>query len=225
MANQQTTAKVNWQHGQVYLTSSKDKAVQYGKNKYGSELISNTLNLFTELDRPSEFQAEDHPVLGLLEKPTSPLHITISSIPLEYLCDEMGNPADAAIKKHEQFYENADKSQQLFPNALNIHALNFRLTSPLQIKILGEHIVAKPHHLNAPHSGGKAINDGKSSAWKVAMNLHFSTARAFVASILIGVGIATVGCCRTTLSAAAQTSPVTCAESVLATNHIHIPKS
>lgn len=137
MAQQQITAGSNWQHGQAYLTSSKRNARQHARNKYGSELISETLKLYTTLGCPKEFGSDEYPVLKLVAQTASPLYVTISAVPLECLSGEKGEPINEVISLHERVNESTKKEQgEEFQAAwwLELCPIKFRLLSPVKIQ-------------------------------------------------------------------------------------------
>ena len=143
MAQQIVTSGANWQHGQVYLTSSRLKAQNYSGHKYGSELITETLNLYLKLGRPDCFTAAEHPLLKLLESDPQPLVFKLNSVPVSILAGEKGNDISDIFCTYGEFLqEDAQEKDFNFLRSMEDFEISFRLLGATQIKLQGEYVWA-----------------------------------------------------------------------------------
>jgi hypothetical protein len=101
----QESGQFNWQHGQPYLSPSRAPAIRYAINKkYGSELLSYTLELLSELVRLEQPEViEDlyqrhRALFGLLDASPAPLVIEASAVPVNALLTESGAPPDSQLQ-------------------------------------------------------------------------------------------------------------------------------
>jgi hypothetical protein len=101
----QDSGQMNWQHGQPYLSPSLKTAIRYAINKkYGSELLSYTLELLAELvrlEQPEVVQdlyQEHRRLFGLLDASPAPLVIEATAIPVDALRTENGASPDSQIE-------------------------------------------------------------------------------------------------------------------------------
>lgn len=132
----QDSGQMNWQHGQPYLSPSLTTAIRYAINKkYGSELLSYTLELLAELvrlEQPEVIQdlyQEYRRLFGLLDASPAPLVIEATAIPVDALRTENGASPDSQIETLAGLANQPDLLDTLGQQ------LNFRL--------LGTHPCAK----------------------------------------------------------------------------------
>jgi len=134
MAKQKVTDGANWQHGQVYLTTSRWTANNYSKHKYGSELITETLNLYLKLGSPTCFTAEDFPVLNLLASDPQPVVFKLESVPVSILAGEKGNDVNEVVAVYEKFLQEDSQDENFnFLSSLESYNICFRMLRPISI--------------------------------------------------------------------------------------------
>lgn len=105
---QNVTNGSNWRHGRVYLSPSRETAVRYAGNRFGSEFISQTLLLFEKLrDHTVHFCVHDHPVLSLLSLSPEPIVVEARNIPLSNLRTEKGE--NSKMQLEEMAKDSNDK--------------------------------------------------------------------------------------------------------------------
>ena len=86
----------NYRHGSVYLAASESKAVEYAlSNRYGSELLTRTFEVFERLKeydvhRAHEIIEKFPELLKLYEMPDQPLLVEAFDIPIRNLRTELG---------------------------------------------------------------------------------------------------------------------------------------
>lgn len=141
---EQVNARMNFQHGAVYLSPSRGTAVRYacGKKK-GSELISRTILLIEELcrlkvvDECGNISNEYPELLNVLNIEPAPVLIKVASIDAGMLLSEFGTSASgnlAEIRKLQDFHPGSwEKLSQQF---------NFRLTRPIAASDLSVNLIA-----------------------------------------------------------------------------------
>jgi hypothetical protein len=124
----QDSGQMNWQHGQPYLSPSLKTAIRYAINKkYGSELLSYTLELLAELvrlEQPEVVQdlyQEHRRLFCLLDASPAPLVIEATAIPVDALRTEKGAPPDSQIQTLVELATQRDLLEVLGQQ------LNFRL--------------------------------------------------------------------------------------------------
>ena len=143
MAQQIVSSGSNWQHGQVYLTSSRLAANNYAKHQYGSELITETLNLYLKLGRPDCITAEDHPVLKLLGTDPKPIVFKLNSMPISILAGEKGDDIHKVLSIYEECLQDDSRNDNFnFLRSMEEYDICFRLLKPTPIKFQGEIIWA-----------------------------------------------------------------------------------
>lgn len=141
MANQEITANgINFQHGDVYLSPSEQKAVEYtARKRWGSEIISYSLNYLEKLiaeENPvvvnHTFKRKYIEVYKLLNIYAAPLLIEVSEIPYNMLLDEQGNEVSAEKKSEIEkcLKEMPDCYQEI------LQCENFRLKCSLPVESL-----------------------------------------------------------------------------------------
>jgi hypothetical protein len=123
----QKSSHQNWQHGQVYASLSKGRA---HNNKYGSEIISETIGLYNILDDSSSLSLSENPILALSKSYYKPLVIKVENYPIEYLQSE--RRGDSVIEDIKSISEADDIGFQLLT-----HGLNFRLLEPVLYSSMG----------------------------------------------------------------------------------------
>lgn len=135
MTEQSKCGSFNFQHGDTYLSPSKQTAARYAINKrYGSELLTYTLDFLKELLSldikyvKTDLLRKYHKIFGLIEANPSPMLIQVSNVNVSSLLSEHGNDPQANLEQVEQFI---NESPKFFDTVLQ--QTNFRLVSPMQI--------------------------------------------------------------------------------------------
>lgn len=129
---------MNFQHGDTYLSPSKMTAIKYATSKrYGSELITYTMDLLQELAnrdvpgvRTSLFKKYPDG-FRLLDISPAPILIEVINIPAQNLLDEFGKDATENLREIQANLKNNSE----IADVLN-QQVNFRLTSPVQFNSL-----------------------------------------------------------------------------------------
>ena len=141
---EQVNAGLNFQHGSVYLSPSKETAVRYacGKKK-GSELISRTVLLIEELVRLNVEDVvkglfhEFPEVFYLQDIDAAPVLICIPQLDPDMLLSERGeSPADNLANIRHNQVSIPDNWEQVSQQ------LNFRLTQPVPVDELSVSLIA-----------------------------------------------------------------------------------
>jgi hypothetical protein len=115
----------NWQHGQVYVSISKALANQYANHPYGSELIRETITLYTLLKDNSSLDHTENPILDLIGKNYKPLVFKIENYPISSLQTERAE--NKSVEEILQMiFEADDIGFKLYSNGFN-----FRLIDPI----------------------------------------------------------------------------------------------
>ncbi len=149
IGNAQSMAKqvnggLNFQHGAVYLSPSRETAVRYacGKKK-GSELISRTILLIEELcrlkvvDECGDISQQYPDLLNVLTIDPAPVLIQIPQVDADMLLSERGeSPADTLAKIRDIQTRFPDRWEQLGQQ------LNFRLTQPISADEISVSLIA-----------------------------------------------------------------------------------
>ena len=140
----QVNGGLNFQHGAVYLSPSRETAVRYacGKKK-GSELISRTILLIEELcrlkvvDECGNISQEYPDLLNVLTIDPAPVLIQIPQVDTDMLLSERGeSPADTLAKMRDiqtRFPDSWEKLSQ---------QLNFRLTQTISADEISVSLIA-----------------------------------------------------------------------------------
>lgn len=133
MTEQSKAGSFNWQHGDTYLSPSKQTASSYAINKkYGSELLSYTLEFLKELiklklDEIKKLQYEYRKVFSLLNINPAPLLIEVSNIPTSILVDEKGEDPQSNLNEVTELLKMENSIRELY-----LQQTNFRLTKPIK---------------------------------------------------------------------------------------------
>jgi len=149
IGNAQSMAKqvnggLNFQHGAVYLSPSRETAVRYacGKKK-GSELISRTILLIEELCRldvkevKTDLFQEFPEMFDVMDIDAAPVLIQIPQVDTDMLLSERGGaPADTLAKIRDIQTRFPDRWEQLGQQ------LNFRLTQPISADEISVSLIA-----------------------------------------------------------------------------------
>lgn len=127
---QASSDRANWQHGQVYLSPSEIKAAQYAcSNKYGSEMISETISLLTERLPDVKLSTHEHPIVKIQFAESRPVVIRVDAVPLEFLASECDQSMEKQLKAIERGI-----SDPIFQVVWS--QTNFRLIRPLSKEFL-----------------------------------------------------------------------------------------
>lgn len=120
----------NFQHGETYLTPSRNSAISYAlTNRFGSELITQAYRVYGFIKERGpelleEQQLNQHPVTSLFESDAQPILIVAKNVPVVNVISEGGEPPDRTIKQLQDWCNHFD----LKDCVIN---LNFRLREPL----------------------------------------------------------------------------------------------
>jgi hypothetical protein len=95
---EQKAARMNFQHGQAYVSSSLFTATNYSiHNRYGSELLTYTLRFLKELvrrkivDDRGDVSVEFSETFALLRASFAPMLVEVRDVGISSLLDELGN--------------------------------------------------------------------------------------------------------------------------------------
>jgi len=123
MINQKTSRASNWQHGQVYLSPSLQKAPSYAQsNNYGSEFVSQIIRMYNELKKNNlNYVMQNDYINSILDKVYDPIVIKVSNLPISIL------ECEAGLSINEQI----DIINQSLDIETECQMLNFRLISPV----------------------------------------------------------------------------------------------
>lgn len=130
----------NFQHGETYLSPSYFTVSNYSTNKYGSEIISETFNVISLLQKcdiklQNEWSNEYSALFDFVKNPSEPVIYKIKDLPFEYLSKgESGeelyqqiNEVNLAITKYG--YGKYEP---------HVQQLNFRVGKPIPWKLIIE---------------------------------------------------------------------------------------
>lgn len=134
MAEQRSHSRgMNFQHGQTYLSPSRDTAVRYATNKrYGSELLTYTLDFLQALiDRDVPGVCDDlyrkySGLFNLLDVSAAPILFRVDDVSIDALCDEYGNDPGANLSRIAEATSNHPEVFELL-----LQQTNFRLLKPV----------------------------------------------------------------------------------------------
>jgi hypothetical protein len=131
---EQLSGASNFQHGHSYLSPALSTAVRYAaSNRYGSELLTNTLGFLQELlnlDVPGVRDAlyrQFPEMFRMLDVSPAPLLIRIDNVPITAVLNEHGNQPDSNVELIRENAGDTVLSEALFQQ------LNFRLMAPQKI--------------------------------------------------------------------------------------------
>lgn len=134
MAEQSNGGAFNFQHGDSYLSPSKQTAARYAINKeYGSELLTYTINFLKELlnkDIPyvkTDLFRKFPKIFGLIKAKPSPLLIQVKNVNASSLLNEHGEDPKYNL---EQMQEMMNDRKELYDAVMQ--QTNFRLTAPVE---------------------------------------------------------------------------------------------
>lgn len=134
MTEQSINGKINYQHGDTYLTPSKRTAARYAIHKqYGSELLTYTIIFMKELKNlkissiNEALLCKNPKVFKLMEASPSPILIQVKNVQKSCLLSENGESPENNIN---QINEVMQKNRNYFDELLV--QCNFRLKSPVQ---------------------------------------------------------------------------------------------
>ena len=141
---EQVNAGLNFQHGSVYLSPSKETAVRYacGKKK-GSELISRTVLLIEELVRldvsevKTDLYQEFPEVFHLQDIDAAPVLICIPQLNSDKLLSERGESPDHNLARIQELQVRMPDSWEHI-----CQQLNFRLTQSIPADELSVSLIA-----------------------------------------------------------------------------------
>lgn len=101
MANQEV-GYLNFQHGHTYLSPSKSTVARYAKNKYGSELLSETVKIIKKLSNQNigiEELLSGYPeIKTIMARSSNPILITLPNATRFKLLSEHGADASQTIQ-------------------------------------------------------------------------------------------------------------------------------
>ncbi len=140
----QVNARLNFQHGSVYLSPSKDTAVRYacGKKK-GSELISQTVLLIEELVRLNLGEVkigifhEFPEVFHLQDIDAAPVLIQVNDVSTMDLLSERGESPDGNLARIHDYQERFPEGWERLSQQTN-----FRLIRPIPVSDLNINLIA-----------------------------------------------------------------------------------
>lgn len=135
MTEQSNAGRFNFQHGDTYLSLSKQTASRYAINKrYGSEMLTYTIDFLKELlnleiqDVKSRLFRKYPKVFGFIEANPSPLLIQVKNVSVTSLLSEHGDDPQVNF---DQIKDVINESKDLFDAILQ--QTNFRLVSPMPL--------------------------------------------------------------------------------------------
>lgn len=141
---EQVNAGLNFQHGSVYLSPSKETAVRYacGKKK-GSELISRVVLLIEELVRldiaevKKDLYQEFPEVFHLQDIDAAPVLIQVNHVSMDNLLSERGESPEDNLEKIRGLQVRIPDSWEQISQQLN-----FRLIRPIPANELSVNLIA-----------------------------------------------------------------------------------
>jgi hypothetical protein len=132
---EQRSGTFNFQHGHAYLSPSILTGVRYAVDKrYGSELLSYTLEFLDELvrrkivDARGELSDQFSQLFLLLRGAFAPLLIEVKDVSTEALLDEHGNPPERALAQMDDFLAQDPESTHIMLQQTNFR---FARAAPL----------------------------------------------------------------------------------------------
>lgn len=134
MIEQSNSGAFNFQHGDTYLSPSKQTAVNYVINKeYGSELLSYTISFLKELlNKDISYVKKDlaikfPKIFGLIKVKPSPLLIQVKNVKASSLLNEHGEDPKHNL---DQMQKMMNERKELYEPLMQ--QTNFRLTTPVE---------------------------------------------------------------------------------------------
>lgn len=129
-AAQKMTPSANWQHGHVYFSPERTTAIRYAtNNKYGSELISDTIKLNNRLGAHALTDKDLHPVLSVTAVTAYPVLVTVEKMPVAFLASEKDQDIDSLLSFIEKGLSDV-------VHRLLWQQMNFRIIQPLSPQLL-----------------------------------------------------------------------------------------
>jgi hypothetical protein len=130
---QQKSTGMNFQHGDTYLSPARSTAVRYAVNKrYGSELLTYTLDLLGELIRlnidavTGRLYREYQQIFDLLDISPAPLLIRADNVFSTALKSEYGGDVEATIEQIRTTIQQSPRDWETM-----LQQCNFRLAEPI----------------------------------------------------------------------------------------------
>ena len=134
----QQPGKMNWQHGDTYLSPVKQTAIRYAANmRFGSELLTYTLDFLEELVRHEVPGVKDDiyqrfpQAFRVLDLSCAPILIEANGVPDSALAGEDGGHASVNLRVIDDVLRNHPG----YADAL-IGQNNFRLRQPIPVEAL-----------------------------------------------------------------------------------------
>ena len=135
MTEQSSGGSFNFQHGDTYLTPSKQTAARYAINtRYGSEMLTYTIDFLKELISldiqyvKTNLFRKYPKIFGLIEANPSPLLIRVSNVSINSLLSEYGDDPGANLEDVKQMM---NESRDFSETALQ--QTNFRLVTSVPL--------------------------------------------------------------------------------------------
>lgn len=100
----------NFRHGGMYATTAKFKAMNYSRNRWGSELLTYAFRLFETLagadpQAALQIEGEFESLMKLIRLPISPFLVKIDDVPLRCLRTELGGDPIEHLNTIQEFAE------------------------------------------------------------------------------------------------------------------------
>jgi hypothetical protein len=130
----------NFRYGGVYLSPSKIDAVKYSRNRYGSELITHTIDLYLFLKECSVPVEMDNDFLNhIINSSYQPVVIMASGIRCSMLKSEnINKPIDVNFKKLQSLLDEPTKDFQYFSQQTNFELPFPNTITPEHLTVLSE---------------------------------------------------------------------------------------
>jgi len=152
MTEQSNSGRMNFQHGDTYLSASRQTAANYAiRKRYGSELLTYTLNFLQELirqnvpDLEKEIYQKYYRFWVFLKVNPSPILIRVSGISSSILLDEHGNNPDSNIAEIAKIAELSKSFTEEFRDD-TLQQINFRLKESVQVNRLKIWLINVQNH-------------------------------------------------------------------------------
>lgn len=134
MAEQSNGGAFNFQHGDTYLSPSKQTAVQYAiRKEYGSELLTYTIDFLKELlNKDIPYVKKDlfrkfPKIFGLINAKPAPLLVQLKNVNVSSLLSEHGEEPKHNL---DEMQEMMNESKEMYDAVTQ--QTNFRLTAPVK---------------------------------------------------------------------------------------------
>lgn len=143
MIEQSNNGNFNFQHGDTYITPSKQTAIRYAiNNTYGSELLSRTIEFLKKLIALRiDYVTKDlfrkySEVFNIIEANPSPILLKIKNIDPQLLSNEYGKEPGENYKQISKILESSPDHIDLY-----LQQINFRLNSTIGINNLEKYLI------------------------------------------------------------------------------------